>query len=107
MNDNSKYIPYGHQNHDPLFKIRSFHDMCKNRFKLVYSPECELSFDEGCCAYKGHLCFHIYNPQKPNKFHTKLFQVHEALSGYILQSLSVADQAMPLDVTCTRKLNWF
>ena len=29
MNDNSKYIPYGHQNHDPLFKIRPFQDMCK------------------------------------------------------------------------------
>ena len=84
--------------------------MCKNWFKLVYSPECELSFDEGCCAYKGYLCFHLYNPQKPNKFHKKLFQVNEALSGYILgfevytgkQSVSVAGQAVPLDVTCTR-----
>ena len=110
MNDNCKYIPYGHQNHDPLFKIRPFHDMCKNRFKLVYSPKFELSFDEGCCAYKGSLCFHLYNHQKPNKFHIKLFQVNEALSGYILgfevytgkQSVSVADQAIPLDVTCTR-----
>ena len=110
MNDNSEYNPYGHQNRDQLFKIRPFHDMCKNRFKLVYSPECELSFDEGCCAYKGHLHFHLYNPQKPNKFHIKLFQVNEALSGYILgfevytgkQSVSVADQATPFDVTCTR-----
>ena len=40
----------------------------------------------------------------------KLFQVNEALSGYILgfevytgkHSVLVADQAMPLDVTCTR-----
>ena len=64
---------------------RSDHFMtCKNRFKLIYSPECELSFDEGCCAYKGHLHFHLYNPQKPNKFDIKLFQVNEALSGYIL-----------------------
>ena len=110
MNDITKYIPYGHQNHDPLFRIRPFHDMCKNRFKFVYSPECELSFDEGYCAYTDHLCIHLYNPQKPNKFHVKLFQVNEALSGYILgfevytgkQSVSMADQAMPLDVTCTK-----
>ena len=110
MNDNSKYIPYGRQNHGPLFKIRPFQDMCKNRFKLVYSPECELSYDEGYCAYKGCLHFCLYNLQKPNKFHVKLFKVNEALSGYILafevyrekQSVSVADQAMPLDVTCTR-----
>ena len=109
MNDNSKYICYGHQNHDPLFKIRPFHNKCKNRFKLVYSPECELSFNEGHCAYKGGLHFHLYNPQKPSKFHTKLFQVNQALSAYILgfevytekQSVSVADQATPLDVTCT------
>ena len=110
MNDNSKYIPYGCPNHVPLFKVRPFHDMCKNRFKLVYSPECDLSFDEGCCAYKGHLLFHPYNPQKTSKFHIKLFQVNEASSGYILgfevytgkQSVSLANQATPLDITCTR-----
>ena len=59
---------------------------------------------------KAAFCFHLYNPQKPNKFYIKLFQVNEALSGYILgfevytgkQSVSMADQAMPLDVTCTR-----
>ena len=110
MNDNSKYIPYGHPNHDPLLKVRPFHDMCKNRFKLVYSPECDLLFDEGCCAYRGCLHFHLYNYQKPNKFHTKLFQVNEASSGYIpgfevytgKQSVSVANQAMPSDITCTR-----
>ena len=88
-------------------KIRPFHDMHQNRFKLVYIPECELL---DCCAYKGHLCFCLCNPQKPNKFHIKLFQVNEALSGNILgfkvytgkQSASVADQATLLDVTCTR-----
>ena len=61
-------------------------------------------------TYKGCLHFCLYNPQKPTKLDIKLFQVTEALSGYILgfeiytgkQSVSVADQAMPLDVTCTR-----
>ena len=91
MNDNSKYIPYGHQNHDPLFKIRPFHDMCKNRFKLVYSPECEFSFDERCCAYKGHLHFCLYNPQKPNKFHIKLFQVCTRTTKLVLGLLASVD----------------
>ena len=67
-------------------------------------------FDEGCSAHNSNLCFHLYNPQNPNKFHMKIFQVNEALSGYILrfevytgkQSVSVADQAMPLDIGCIR-----
>ena len=101
MNDNSKYIPYGHQNHDSLFKIRPFHDMCKtgSNWYIYLNVNSHLIK----CAYKGCLHFCLYNSQKPSKFHIKLFQVNEALSGYILgfevytgkQSVSVAGQAMP------------
>ena len=72
------------QTTDPLAKIRPFIDMCDMYFKRVYSPEKELSFDEGCCPYKGRLRFKVYNPMKPNRFHIKLFQVCEAISGYIV-----------------------
>ena len=110
INDNGKYIPYGRAGHDPLYKVRPFHDMCKEKFKQVYSPERDLSFDEACCPYKGRLRFKCYSPQKPNKFHIKLFQANEASSGYILgfevytgkNDASVSNMARTLDPTCTR-----
>jgi hypothetical protein len=43
-----------------------------------------LSLDEGCCPWKGRLRFRCYNPNKPAKFHIKLFQIAEAKSGYVL-----------------------
>lgn len=75
---------YGTRGHDPLFKVRPFLDMCNRNFRLVYAPERDLSFDEGCCPFKGRLRFRCYNPNKPAKFHIKLYQVSEAASGYVL-----------------------
>ena len=43
-----------------------------------------ISIDEGCCPWKGHLRFRQYNSSKPNKFHIKLFQVCDPKIGYIL-----------------------
>ena len=82
--NNDNYLPYGHANHDPLFKLRDFISMCETNFKFAYKPERELSVDEATCAFKGRLRFKCYNKSKPNKFHIKLFQVSEARSGYIL-----------------------
>ena len=100
----------GQPGHDPLHKVRPFITMCEKNFKTVYRPEKELSFDEGCCPYKGRLRFKCYNPSKPNKFHIKLFQVCEAASGYISGfeiytgkgGSSCSDTAPVLDSSCTR-----
>ena len=59
--------------------------MCDRNFKRVYKPEKELSFDEGCCPYKGRFKFKVYNPMRANRFHIKLFQVCEVISRYILR----------------------
>ena len=47
---------------------------------FVWSYKCgrDLSFDEGCCPYKGRISFCCYNPSKPNKWHLKLFEVSDA-----------------------------
>lgn len=75
---------YRRRGHDPLFKVRDFMNMCNRNFRLVYAPKRDLSFDEGCCPFKGRLRFRCYNPNKPAKFHIKLYQVSEADSGYVL-----------------------
>ena len=84
LTDNSTQPPVGTPAYDKLCKVRPFVTMMKRNFCEVYSPEQYLSFDEGCCPWKGRLSWRVYNPKKPNKFHMKLFQVCEASSGYIL-----------------------
>ena len=69
---------------DPLYKIRPFIEMCRDNFRHIYKPGKEISIDEACCPFKGRLKFLCYNPQKPNKFHIKLYQVCEATSGYVI-----------------------
>ncbi len=90
---------------DPLYKLRPFVTMCTENFKRVYKCERELSFDESCCPWKGHLAFKVYNKSKANKFHIKIYQISEAKSGFITgfeiytgrQGTSVADNPNTLD----------
>ena len=70
--------------HDPLFKVRPFMDMVQKNFKRCYKPGRDLSFDEGCCPFKGHLKFRCYNPRKPAKFHIKMFEVSVSKTGYVI-----------------------
>lgn len=110
LNDDATNPRKGQPGHDPLHKVRPFIDMCERNFRNIYIPNKELSFDEGCCPFKGRLTFKCYNPSKPNKFHIKLFQVCEAQSGYIAGfeiytgkgGKSCSDTACVLDKDCTR-----
>ena len=110
LNDDETNPRRGEQGHDALHKIRPFIDMCDRNFRNIYRPNMELSFDEGCCPFKGRLKFKCYNPSKPNRFHFKFFQVCEAESGYISGfeiytgkgGSSCAETAPVLDPSCTR-----
>lgn len=91
--------------HDPLAKMRPFVDMIEKNFSRMYRPEKNIAIDEACCPFKGRLHFRVYNPQKPNRFHIKLFQVSESSSGYIVgfeiytgkDGPTVADNANTMD----------
>ena len=111
LNDNSKEPKKGSHDYDPLWKLRPFVDLCFDRFHKVYKPERELAFDEGACPWKGRLSFRVYNPNKPNKFHIKLFQISESCSGYISgfnvycgkeNRFCSSRNVQTLDPTCTK-----
>ena len=69
-----------------------------------------MSFDEGCCPFKGRLKFKCYNPSKPNKWHIKIFEVSDARTGYVVgldiytgkNSTECAKIAKTLDPDCTQ-----
>ena len=82
--DDSANPPRNQRGHNPLAKIQPFIDMIKPRFHDAYNPGLDISVDEGCCPWKGHLHFRLYNPSKPAKFHIKLFQVSDPSTGYVI-----------------------
>ena len=84
ISDDTWNPPHNQQGHDPLAKLKDFVDMIDQNFLFAYKPSQSLLFDEACYPFKGRLCFQVYNPMKPNRFHIKLFQISESQSGYIL-----------------------
>ena len=78
VSDSALDLPRNHLNHDKLLKVRPFLDMMNKIFKQSYKCWRDLSFDEGCCLFKGRLNFKCYNPSKPNKWHIKIFEVSDA-----------------------------
>ena len=59
-------------------------DMLQKNFKRCYKLGRDLSFDEGCCPFKGRLKFQCYNLRKPAKFHIKMFEVSDSKTGYVV-----------------------
>ena len=70
--------------HDRLWKIRPFIDRLLSTFKTMFEPGKQLSLDEATCAFKGRVSFRTYNPNKPNKWGIKIFEVCDAATGYCL-----------------------
>ena len=84
VSDATLDVQHNNPRHDPLFKVHLFMDMLQNNFKRCYKPGRDLSFEEGCCPFKGRLKFRFYNPRKPAKFHIKMFEVSDSKTGYVI-----------------------
>ena len=84
VSDGTKDLPRNQPRHDPMFKVRPMLDMMDTHFGQSYKCGRDLSFDEGCCPYKGRVSFWCYNPSKPNKWHLKLFEVSDSRTGYVV-----------------------
>jgi hypothetical protein len=94
---------------DKLSKVRPFVSMLRVNSSHVYTPGQNLSFDEGGCPWRGRLSWKCYNPNKPNKFHIKLYTVCDAECGFIhgfdiytgsTESVNFAD-ILDIDPDCT------
>ena len=110
VSDSTLDLPHNHPLYDKLFNIRPFLDMMDKNFKWSYKCGRDLSFDEGCCPFKGRLNFKCYNPSQPNKWHIKSFEVSDARTRYVVgfeiytgkKSTECAKIAKTLDPDCTQ-----
>ena len=53
------------------------------KFRSVYSPKQELSLDEAMIAWRGHLKFRTYSPEKITKYGVLVRMVCEAVLSYV------------------------
>lgn len=63
--------------------MKPIYDVVRSRFRNVYSPDRDLSIDEGMVPWKGRLRFKQYIPDKPDRFGMKMYIMSESKSGYI------------------------
>ena len=78
---NNKAIPT--ECTDRIIKVRSLTEYFIYKFKDTYTPEKNLSLDEGIMPFRGKLNFKTYNPNKPDKYGIKFYILSEAKSGYV------------------------
>ena len=82
----------------------------QKEFSLKYRPGKCLSFNQGCCGFRGRVNFLTYNKDKPQKWAIKLFEVADAKNGFVCgfdvycgkNETSCAKNATVLDPQCTQ-----
>jgi len=79
-----------------FWKIKKFFDALIERFSTVYIPEAEVVIDESLMLWKGRLAIKQYIPLKRARFGLKTYELCEARSGYIWNSITHIGKAMQL-----------
>ena len=67
---------------DHFWRVGSFLEQLAVSFRHFYKPGCWIDVDEQCIPFKGRHPSKCYNPNKPNKWHLKLFCMNDSQSHY-------------------------
>ena len=85
LRDTSATPARGHEDYDPLYKVKPLLDDISETFKQNFQPGREVSVDEAMISFKGRLYFKQYLPMKPNKWGIKVWMLCDAKTGYIVR----------------------
>ena len=85
LNNNELSLPRDNDEHDKLFKIRPFYDALLDKCGRMYIPDKNLALDEAMIAWRGNLSFKVYNPDKPDEFGVKVYEICDSGNGYCYQ----------------------
>jgi hypothetical protein len=70
--------------YDKLHKVRWMIDEVRSRFRAMWSPNQQMTVDEGMIMYKGKYCpIRQYMPKKSIRFGIKVWAAADALSKYL------------------------
>lgn len=82
FSDNSRYDPASHPQ-PKLNKIWPILEHLNNKFKILCTPERDVTIDESLMLYKGRLGWVQYLPLKRARFGIKTYMLCESKSGYV------------------------
>ena len=71
-----------HLDFDPIYKISTFIKKLSENFRRVFKPGKNIAVDEAMIAWRGPLAFRVFNPDKPDKFGIKVFELCDSATGY-------------------------
>lgn len=92
---------------DPFWTVQSLIESFTDVSRKSYWPGQTISIDEQCIPFKGRHKCRCYNPNKPVKWHFKVFALNDAVSGYqwdfyLYRGKEVVEEVDPT-VTATMK----
>jgi hypothetical protein len=68
---------------NPFWAVKTLVKLVATSFKVLFHPYQLLDIDEQCIPWKGRHSCRCYNPNKPEKWHFKVFALNCALTGYM------------------------
>ncbi|GFO04045.1 PiggyBac transposable element-derived protein 4-like [Plakobranchus ocellatus] len=80
--DNERQAPKDDPGYDPIYKIRTWVEALNRNFGRTFSPRKNIAIDEAMVAWRGPLSFRVYNPDKPDKFGIKVFELCDSNTAY-------------------------
>ena len=88
---------------DKFWRVSSFCREVASKFRMHYNCGKKISVDEQCIPYKGRHPSKCYNPNKPNKWHFKVFSLNDSLTFYQSNFMLYQgkDEARPNNLTAT------
>ncbi|XP_068680139.1 piggyBac transposable element-derived protein 4-like [Montipora foliosa] len=72
----------GHAGYNPLNKLGAVYNVVTDNFSNVWTPGREICIDEGMIPLRGKVHFKVYNPDKPDKYGVKSYQLCDSCNGY-------------------------
>ena len=80
--NNDNYIPRGQEGYNPVNKLGTIYSVVTGNFSDVWKPGKNICIDEGMIPFRGKVHFKVYNPDKPDKYGVKSYQLCDSSNGY-------------------------
>uniref|UniRef100_A0AAV2K8I3 PiggyBac transposable element-derived protein domain-containing protein n=1 Tax=Knipowitschia caucasica TaxID=637954 RepID=A0AAV2K8I3_KNICA len=76
-------IGRNHPDYHPIAKVAPVVDMAREKFKMYYKHDRDISIDEAMKGFKGRTELRMYMPQKPEKFGIKFWARCDGRTAYM------------------------
>ena len=72
--DNDNYVPR-QAGYNPVNKLGTIYSVVTEKFSSVWMPGKNICIEEGKIPFRGKVHFKVYNPDKPDKYGVKSYQL--------------------------------